>query len=182
MIGGALLGLGGAAVMTGGSGLTLTGAGAAVGVPLLSGAVSMEGVGTAAVIAGSATVGSALSKINVPVGSVQYSFANGYEEQAASYKNTIQHTYGSIKDAPKYPENFEADKNGTGKNAVKNKKILEKLRAIEGGEWKKVYKDGYDENGNKISIHYFQSKSGRVFDVDVKGGWRNFASNRRKIC
>ncbi|WP_460018156.1 hypothetical protein, partial [Lactovum odontotermitis] len=67
MIGGALLDLGGVAVMTGGSGLTLTGAGAAVGVPLLSGAVSMEGVGTAAVIAGSATVGSALSKINVPV-------------------------------------------------------------------------------------------------------------------
>ncbi|WP_460017782.1 hypothetical protein, partial [Lactovum odontotermitis] len=61
-------------------------AGAAVGVPLLSGAVSMEGVGTAAVIAGSATVGSALSKINVPVGSLQYSFAKSYEDYSKSVK------------------------------------------------------------------------------------------------
>ncbi|GAB2025519.1 hypothetical protein [Lactovum odontotermitis] len=59
-----------------------------VGVPLLSGAVSMEGVGTAAVIAGSATVGSALSKMNVPVGSLQYSFAKGYEERSKAVEET----------------------------------------------------------------------------------------------
>ena len=37
----------------------------------------------------------------------------------------------------------------------------------------KVYKDGYDAYGNEISIHYFQSESGRVFDVKVKPYWSN---------
>jgi hypothetical protein len=48
---------------------------------------------------------------------------------------------------------------------------LEELRQIEAGTWKKVYKDGYDKDGKKISIHYFQSKSGLVYDVKVKSGW-----------
>jgi len=26
---------------------------------------------------------------------------------------------------------------------------------------------------NKVSIHYFQSQSGKVFDVKVKPGWSN---------
>ena len=36
---------------------------------------------------------------------------------------------------------------------------------------------GYDaygifiRSGNKVSIHYFRSQSGRVFDVKVKQGW-----------
>lgn len=51
--------------------------------------------------------------------------------------------------------------------------MLDELRKIESGEWKKVYKDGYNSNGDKISIHYFQSKSGKVFDVKVKQGWSN---------
>ena len=34
------------------------------------------------------------------------------------------------------------------------------------------YKD--DANGNKISIHYFQSKSGKVFDVKIKNKWSNY--------
>ncbi|WP_460017780.1 hypothetical protein [Lactovum odontotermitis] len=67
-----------------------------VGVPLLSGAVSMEGVGTAAVIAGSATVGSALSKMNVPVGSVQYSFAKGYEERRQNIGKTSETTVKNV--------------------------------------------------------------------------------------
>ncbi|MEC1156465.1 hypothetical protein [Cytobacillus horneckiae] len=28
-----------------------------------------------------------------------------------------------------------------------------------------------DKNGKKVSIHYFQSKSGLVYDVKVKSGW-----------
>ena len=36
-----------------------------------------------------------------------------------------------------------------------------------------AYRDGFDARGNKISIHYFQSKSGRVFDVQVKPRWSN---------
>ena len=54
-----------------------------------------------------------------------------------------------------------------------NKELLDKLREIESGKWTKVYKDGYDSSGNKISIHYFQSESGKVFNVKVKPGWSN---------
>ncbi|PYG90295.1 hypothetical protein LY28_00176 [Ruminiclostridium sufflavum DSM 19573] len=44
---------------------------------------------------------------------------------------------------------------------------------VESGIWEKIYKDGYDANGKKISIHYFQSESGKVFDVKTKSGWSN---------
>ena len=72
-----------------------------------------------------------------------------------------------------YPKEFEAVKNGTTKNTIKNKELLDKLREIESGKWTKVYKDGYNSSGNKISIHYFQSQSGKVFNVKVKPGWSN---------
>lgn len=55
---------------------------------------------------------------------------------------------------------------------IKNKFLLEELRKIEPGEWKKVYKDGYSA-GNEISIHYFESRAGKVFDLKVKLGWSN---------
>lgn len=84
-----------------------------------------------------------------------------------------KHVYKAIKYAPKYPKGFKAVQNGTKNVTVKNKDLLEELRQIESGPWKKVYKDGYDKNGKKISIHYFQSKSGLVFDVKVKSGWSN---------
>ena len=51
--------------------------------------------------------------------------------------------------------------------------MLFRSREIESGKWTKVYKDGYDSSGNKISIHYFQSQSGKVFNVKVKPGWSN---------
>ena len=51
--------------------------------------------------------------------------------------------------------------------------VLNELRQVEPGQWQKVYKDGFDANGNQISIHYFESSSGRVFDVKVKAGWSN---------
>ncbi len=85
----------------------------------------------------------------------------------------IKNTYNGIKDAPNYPNGFEGRTNGTKTNKVKNKNALSDLRKVESGEWKKVYKDGYDKLGRKVSIHYFQSKSGRVFDVKVKSGWSN---------
>ena len=47
---------------------------------------------------------------------------------------------------------------------------------VENGKWYKVYKDGYDASGNQISIHYFQSESGKVFGVKVKPDWSNPAS------
>ncbi|PZL73088.1 T7SS effector LXG polymorphic toxin [Enterococcus plantarum] len=91
-----------------------------------------------------------------------------------NYSNSeIQNTYNGIKDAPQYPEGFETRQNGTTTNKIKNKGTLSDLRKIESGDWKKVYKDGFDKNGKKVSIHYFQSKSGRVFNVKVKPGWSN---------
>ena len=85
----------------------------------------------------------------------------------------LKEIYNSIKDSPNYPKGFEKAINGTTKNNINNAELLDKLRKIERGTWKKVYTDGYDEDGNKISIHYFQSKSGKVFDVKVKSGWSN---------
>ncbi|EDS4738174.1 hypothetical protein ODD08_004365 [Salmonella enterica] len=87
--------------------------------------------------------------------------------------NGIQNTYNSIKNAPLYPQGFRAVQNGTVKNTVNNKDVLSDLRAVEAGKWSKVYKDGYDAAGNKVSVHYFQSQSGKVFDVKVKSGWSN---------
>ncbi|WP_238658837.1 hypothetical protein [Staphylococcus felis] len=53
-----------------------------------------------------------------------------------------------------------------------NKTLLAKLRKVEKGPWKKVYKDGYIGK-KKVSVHYFQSKSGLVYDVKTKSGWSN---------
>ena len=85
----------------------------------------------------------------------------------------VKNVYNGIKDAPTYPKGFKGRQNGTKTNKVTNKELLEDLRKVESGEWKKVYKDGYDNAGNKISIHYFQSKSGKVFNVKVKSKWSN---------
>ncbi|MCO6509126.1 MAG: VENN motif pre-toxin domain-containing protein [Snodgrassella sp.] len=92
-------------------------------------------------------------------------------EQGASDK--IKNIYNSIKDSPQYPQNFKAIQNGTTRNAVKNQALLEQLREIEPGKWTKVYKDGFDASGKKVSIHYFQSQSGKVFNVKVKPNWSN---------
>lgn len=85
----------------------------------------------------------------------------------------VRNTYNSIKNAPLYPKGFRAIQNGTVKNTVNNKDVLNELRSVESGKWSKVYKDGYDASGNRVSVHYFQSQSGKVFDVKVKSGWSN---------
>lgn len=56
---------------------------------------------------------------------------------------------------------------------MNNKELLDELRQIEPKDGKKVYKDDYDANGNRISIHFLQSPSGKVFNVKVKPGWSN---------
>jgi hypothetical protein len=84
-----------------------------------------------------------------------------------------KNVYNGIKNAPKYPEGFTVRPGGLTKNPVDNKGLLDQLRQIEPGKWQKVYKDGYDATGNKVSIHYFESPSGKVFDVDVFGKWSN---------
>jgi len=98
-----------------------------------------------------------------------------HADQVESAKGTgeIKNVYNSIKQAPKYPSGFKGIQNGTKKVNAKNQDVLGKLREVESGQWKKIYKDGYDTNGKKISIHYFQSQSGKVFDVKIKPGWSN---------
>ncbi|ECK9504164.1 TPA_asm: hypothetical protein GNB46_004659 [Salmonella enterica subsp. enterica serovar Infantis] len=95
-------------------------------------------------------------------------------QSTGSSDGEIKNTYGSIKDAPQYPKGFRASQNGTVKNVVKNQEVLENLRKVEPGKWSKVYKDGYDVSGRRVSIHYFESQSGRVFNVKVKPEWSNF--------
>ena len=81
--------------------------------------------------------------------------------------------YKSIKDAPEYPKNFKSLKGGTVKKNIKNMDRKAKLEDIEPrGNWKKVYKDGWS-GGERVSVHYFQSKSGKVVDVKVKNNWSN---------
>ena len=92
---------------------------------------------------------------------------------SSSDSSKIKQVFKSIKDSPNYPSGFQGRLNGTTSNKVNNMELLEQLIMIESGTWKKVYKDGYDELGNKISIHYFQSQLGKVFDVKVKNGWSN---------
>lgn len=109
------------------------------------------------------------------VGKVTKALKAGVSTLGLAFKgNTqIKNVYKSIKDAPNYPKGFKGVQNGTKKVNVNNKDVLEQLREVESGQWKKIYKDGYDANGKKISIHYFQSPSGKVFDVKVKSGWSN---------
>ena len=93
--------------------------------------------------------------------------------ESTSESRELKEVFNSIKDSPNYPESFKTRINGTTSNKVNNHQLLEKLRKIESGTWNKVYKDGYDSFGNKISIHYFRSQSGKVFNVKVKQGWSN---------
>ncbi len=85
-------------------------------------------------------------------------------------------TYNGVKNAPGYPKNFQTSRNGvqavTTRNPVQNKALLEQLRQIEPGDWAKVYKDGW-VGANRVSLHYFQSPSGQVFDFAIKPGWSN---------
>ncbi|UYZ77091.1 filamentous hemagglutinin N-terminal domain-containing protein (plasmid) [Moraxella bovis] len=87
--------------------------------------------------------------------------------------NPIKYLYSGIKNSPNYPKDFRDVQNGTTKNKVKDRATLDMLRTAVPGEWHKVYRDGHDSSGKKVSIHYFQHKSGKVFDVKVKDGWSN---------
>jgi hypothetical protein len=86
--------------------------------------------------------------------------------------SSLKQIYNSIKAVPEYPKDFQPVQNGTRKLNIKNKLLLEELRKIESGQWNKVYKDGYSA-GEEVSIHYFESKSGKIFNLKVKQGWSN---------
>ena len=145
------------ALLGGGSEILTGGVSTAVSVPAAASGIAIAGTGLA-------ISGSALAKMfDVRIQKSESSKGNGDGESGNS-SNELKHVY---------PKEFEAVKNGTTKNTIKNKELLDKLREIESGKWTKVYKDGYNSSGNKISIHYFQSQSGKVFNVKVKPGWSN---------
>ncbi len=84
----------------------------------------------------------------------------------------LRQIYDFLEDAPNYPNDFYPIQDGTQRLKVKNQFLLAELRSVESGEWQKVYQDGYSA-GEPVSIHYFESRSGKVFDVKVKSGWSN---------
>ncbi len=145
------------ALLGGGSEILTGGVSTAVSVPAAASGIAIAGTGLA--ISGSALT----NMFDVRIQKSESSKGNGDGESGNS-SNELKHVY---------PKEFEAVKNGTTKNTIKNKELLDKLREIESGKWTKVYKDGYDSSGNTISIHYFQSESGKVFNVNVKPGWTN---------
>ena len=86
--------------------------------------------------------------------------------------NTPKNIYGSVKNSPNYPHGFRQAQNGYRKVKAKNWELVDQLKKSEGGKWWKVYQNGYDAYGNKVSLHYFQSDSGKVFDLWVcRGRW-----------
>ena len=154
------------ALLGGGSEILTGGVSTAVSVPAAASGIAIAGTGLA--ISGSALT----NMFDVRIQKSESNKGKGDGERGNS-SNELKDVYNSIKDSPDYPKEFEAVKNGTTKNTIKNKELLDKLREIESGKWTKVYKDGYNSSGNKISIHYFQSESGKVFNVKVKPGWSN---------
>ncbi|MCX4024712.1 RHS domain-containing protein [Endozoicomonas sp. SM1973] len=119
--------------------------------------------------------GVSLSDEHLPTYNLEVANAHTYfiGELGAWVHNECKEVFNSIKDSPKYPKGFRARHNGTTTHTVKNKELLEVLRQHEAGKWQKVYKDGFDAQGNRISIHYFRSQSGKVFDVKTKNYWSN---------
>ena len=87
-------------------------------------------------------------------------------------KAELKDVHDGVKNTPGYPSNFKGVQNGTTRHPVTNKELLEKLREIEPGSWQKVYKDGW-LGGDKVSLHYFESPSGQVFNFKIKPGWSN---------
>ncbi|MCY7274549.1 MAG: hypothetical protein LH702_12645 [Phormidesmis sp. CAN_BIN44] len=84
----------------------------------------------------------------------------------------MKQIYDSLEDSPNYPDDFYPVQDGTRRLKVKNQFLLAELRNVEPGEWRKVYQDGYSV-GEPVSIHYFESRSGKVFDVKIKSEWSN---------
>lgn len=82
----------------------------------------------------------------------------------------IKHIYNGKRSAPRWPSGFSKDHEIRLK--VKNKQLLDELHdaAPEERGWEKVYENGY-LHGRKLSIHYFRSSSGKVFDLEVHEGW-----------
>ena len=69
------------------------------------------------------------------------------------------------------PETEAKYRNTSEDSAWKAKMIKHSEEVISGVDAVLVL--NYDKNGQKISIHYLQSKSGKVFNTKIKKGWSN---------
>ena len=171
-----------------GTAATGTGVGAPVGAPVavVGSVVALESAAVAVVgvanVAGALNVvqmanqagdngGSSPNKTSSGSGSAPPSTEAG-SGSSGQGGGEIQKTHNSIRQAPSYPANFKPVQNGTTRNVIKNTELLEQLRSIEPGQWSKVYKDGF-VGSDRVSLHYFESQSGRIFNFKVKQGWSN---------
>jgi hypothetical protein len=82
----------------------------------------------------------------------------------------VRNVYSSLSKSPNFPRGFRSAPNGIQKVEINHRELARELRKIEPRKWYKVYRDGYVGN-NKVSIHYFESATRRVFDVKTKDGW-----------
>ena len=121
------------ALLGGGSEILAGGVSTAVSVPAAASGIAIAGTGLA--ISGSALT----NMFDVRIQKSESNKGKGDGERGNS-SNELKDVYNSIKDSPDYPKEFEAVKNGTTKNTIKNKELLDKLREIESGKWTKVYK------------------------------------------
>jgi hypothetical protein len=96
---------------------------------------------------------------------------SGDDNTSSSNGNQLRQVYSAKSASSNWPVNFMRILSK--QYNVRNKKLLALLRKIEGGKWKKVYEDGYLADGTEVSIHYFRSKSGKIFDLKIKFGWSN---------
>jgi hypothetical protein len=84
--------------------------------------------------------------------------------------------YNSAKAAPAWPKRFSRTLEGakpgnTLRENIKNSDRYRWLQEQLPGEWKKVYRNGYD-GGKEVSVHYFEhTKTHQVYDVKVYDGW-----------
>jgi len=161
--------IGGIGAIAGGGGSIAAGAGAA---PTTGGASLLAVIaGKSAIAAGWVMVAQGATNLAAGAEAISHamSMSGGSGSNGSSAPKLV---HAGLKNAPEYPAGFTPGRSGTTRNTVNNKKLLEELRGIEPGEWYKVYKDGWVGN-KRVSIHYFQSKSGKVFGMKVKNGWSN---------
>ena len=116
MIGGA-----GAILLGGGGTIASGGAAAGAGVLVIDAGVVAVGIGAGV------TAGALRDMFDVRIQKSESGKGDGAGESGNS-SNELKDVYNSIKDSPDYPKDFEAVKNGTTKNTIKNKELLGRER------------------------------------------------------
>lgn len=91
-------------------------------------------------------------------------------------KAVKEKVFSKPKDSPFFPKKFKPREGPQkiSRHKIQKKDVLAKLLRIENDVWQKVYLDGFDKDESKISVHYFESKSGKFFfDIKEKKDWSN---------